>query len=84
MNLQLIGCSHHQASVSVRERLAFSPSQVEDFLDLFYSRFQESEAVLLSTCNRTEFYAAAQNSEFCSSGHQKSQENETKTAFLPS
>lgn len=63
MNLQLIGCSHHQASVSVRERLAFSPSQVEDFLDLFYSRFPESEAVLLSTCNRTEFYAAAQNSE---------------------
>lgn len=60
MNLQVIGCSHHQSSVAVREQLAFTEQQVKPFLDLFYDRFPESEAVLLSTCNRTEFYAASQ------------------------
>ncbi len=62
MNLQIIGCSHHQSSVSIRERLAFTEQQVGSFLNLFYDQFPESEAVLLSTCNRTEFYAAAKHS----------------------
>ncbi len=60
MNLQVIGCSHHQSNVAIREQLAFTEQQVPSFLKLFYDRFPESEAVLLSTCNRTEFYAAAQ------------------------
>lgn len=63
MNLQVIGCSHHQSNVAVRERLAFTEQQIRPFLDLFYDQFPNSEAVLLSTCNRTEFYAAAQNSK---------------------
>lgn len=63
MNLQVIGCSHHQSNVAIRERLAFTEQQVRPFLDLFYDRFPQSEAVLLSTCNRTEFYAAAQKPE---------------------
>ena len=60
MNLQVIGCSHHQSNVAIREQLAFTEKQVGSFLKLFYDRFPQSEAVLLSTCNRTEFYAAAQ------------------------
>ncbi len=63
MNLQVVGCSHHEASVAIRERLAFNQQQVGPFLDGFYDRFPESEAVLLSTCNRTEFYAAAKKPE---------------------
>ncbi|MEM9941293.1 MAG: glutamyl-tRNA reductase [Planctomycetota bacterium] len=63
MNLLVVGCSHHQASVSMREQLAFSHSQIGPFLDLFYDRYPDSEAVLLSTCNRTEFYAAASKPE---------------------
>ena len=59
MNLLVVGCSHHQSSVGIREQLAFTEQQVGPFLDLYYDRFPESEAVLLSTCNRTEFYAAA-------------------------
>lgn len=59
MNLQVIGCSHHQSNVAIREQLAFTEQQIGPFLELFYDRFPESEAVLLSTCNRTEFYAAA-------------------------
>ena len=59
MILQVIGCSHHVSNVKVRERLAFSENQVKPFLDTYYRSFPDSEAVLLSTCNRTEFYAAA-------------------------
>jgi glutamyl-tRNA reductase len=57
MNLQIVGCSHHQSSVSIREQLAFSEAQIKPFLERFYSQFPDSEAVLLSTCNRTEFFA---------------------------
>ncbi|MDG1875269.1 MAG: glutamyl-tRNA reductase [Mariniblastus sp.] len=63
MNLQVVGCSHHQSNVAIRERLSFTEQQVRPFLDLFYHQFPKSEAVLLSTCNRTEFYAAAENPE---------------------
>ena len=59
MNVQVIGCSHHQSNVAIREQLAFTEHQVLPFLQLFRKRFPQSEAVLLSTCNRTEFYAAA-------------------------
>ena len=59
MKLQMVGCSHHNASVEVRERLAFSADQTAAALGLWRSRFPQTEAVLLSTCNRVEVYAAA-------------------------
>ena len=62
MNLQIVGCSHHLSSVAVRERLAFSQEQAKRFLDTFYERYPNSEAVLLATCNRTEFYMASEES----------------------
>ena len=58
MNLHVVGCSHHQSSVSVREKLSFTPEQVTKFLEKFHRTFPKSEAVLISTCNRTELYAA--------------------------
>ena len=61
MKFQLVGCSHHQSPVEVREKLAFSNDQVVSVLREFRELFPKSEAVLLSTCNRTEFYAAAQD-----------------------
>ncbi len=63
MNLHVIGCSHHQSSVSVREKLSFTPDQVTTFLNKFHSTFPLSEAVLISTCNRTELYAAGKTLE---------------------
>ena len=63
MNLHVIGCSHHQSSVSVREKLSFTPDQVKSFLNKFHSTFPLSEAVLISTCNRTELYAAGKTLE---------------------
>ncbi|MEM9184995.1 MAG: glutamyl-tRNA reductase [Planctomycetota bacterium] len=59
MNFRMVGCSHHQSGVSVRERLAFTPEQAADALESWRSGRPKNEAVLLSTCNRVEFYAAA-------------------------
>lgn len=60
MKFQLVGCSHHQSPVEVREKLAFSAEQVQIALRQFRESFPNSEAVLLSTCNRTEFYTASE------------------------
>lgn len=60
MILHVVGCSHHQSDVAIREQLAFTEPQVKPFLDRYYDTFPGSEAVLLSTCNRIEFYSAAQ------------------------
>jgi glutamyl-tRNA reductase len=61
MKLQVVGCSHRYSSLAARERLAFSPAQAGEALDDLHSRFPESEAVLLSTCNRVEVYTAAED-----------------------
>ena len=50
MNLQIVGCTHHECSLEVRERLAFSTQQVPAALSEFRRRFPDTEAVLLSTC----------------------------------
>jgi glutamyl-tRNA reductase len=61
MTMQVVGCSHHSTSISVRERLAFGPEQTGEALDRWRRVFPKVEAVLLSTCNRVELYAAAEN-----------------------
>ncbi len=63
MNLQIVGCSHRNSPLELRERIAFSKRQVEAALSEFRRRFPETEAVLLSTCNRTELFTAAAEPE---------------------
>ncbi len=58
---RMVGCSHHRTPIEIREKLAFSPEQVRQALDVFADRFPESESVLLSTCNRVELYTATQS-----------------------
>jgi len=70
VKLQVIGCSHHNSSVEMRERLAFSPAQLRDALVRLRQQFPDSEAVLLSTCNRVEFYFAARQACQCPTHHQ--------------
>ncbi len=60
MKLHVIGCSHHSSSVQMRERLAFSPEQSHDALARLRTRYPNTEAVVLSTCNRVELYLAAE------------------------
>lgn len=59
MKLQMVGCSHHNAPIALRERLAFNPEQAAKALDRWRSRYPATEAVLLSTCNRVEVYTAS-------------------------
>jgi glutamyl-tRNA reductase len=61
LNLLIVGCTHHECPLELRERLAFSAPQVPRALTEFRRRFPEAEAVLLSTCNRTELYTAAEH-----------------------
>ena len=51
--------NHRSAPLEVREQLAFSPAQVNCALAAWQDQTTGLEAVLLSTCNRTEFYVAS-------------------------
>ncbi|HEU4721650.1 MAG TPA: glutamyl-tRNA reductase [Gemmatimonadaceae bacterium] len=56
MALIVVGVSHHGASLEVRERLAYRASEVHALLERARDGAAAREAVLLSTCNRTELY----------------------------
>ena len=58
MNLVAVGVNHTTADVELRERLAFSTQQAEAALASLRDMPGVREAALLSTCNRTEIYAA--------------------------
>ena len=57
MNLMLIGCSFKTAPIEVREKLGFDGPKLVAALRELESRYGV-EAVILSTCNRVEFYLA--------------------------
>ncbi len=59
IRLAMIGCNHRLSSLAARERLAFTPEQTRDALAAWRVTHPDREAVLLSTCHRVEFYAAA-------------------------
>jgi glutamyl-tRNA reductase len=58
MNMRVVGCSHRNAPIAIRERLAFSSEQARSALAEFRRQFEGVEAVILSTCNRIELYTA--------------------------
>jgi glutamyl-tRNA reductase len=54
--LLALGASHKTAPLAVRERLALLDGQVEPFLQELVAHPDITEAVAVSTCNRTELY----------------------------
>lgn len=56
-SLVLVGLNHKTAPVEVRERVSFSPEKVPELLEELRLAKRFRECALLSTCNRTEFYA---------------------------
>src|SRR5580693_4620540 len=56
IDVALIGCSHHTAPVELRERVTFSPEQAIAAAEELRKRGILNEAVVLSTCNRSELY----------------------------
>ncbi len=59
MNLLALYCTHQTTPLAIRERLAFaSREQLAKAYAELRRRCPESEAVILSTCNRVELYLA--------------------------
>jgi glutamyl-tRNA reductase len=58
MSVVVIGLSHRSAPVELRERFAFSESNIPDALKQLRESGLVTEGVMLSTCNRVEIYAA--------------------------
>lgn len=56
--LVIAGLNHATAPLAVREKLAFGPQRLGAALTAFTAQWPGAEAVLLSTCNRTELYVA--------------------------
>jgi glutamyl-tRNA reductase len=61
MSVVLVGISHHQAPVELRERAALDPKRAAELA--FQLAENQGEAVCLSTCNRTELYLADESAE---------------------
>ena len=60
MHLFLLGASHHSAPVDLRERIDFSRRGVTESLAELAEIPEVSEAIVLSTCNRSEIYVASE------------------------
>ncbi len=63
MKLIVIGLNHKTAPVEVRERFSFGKEQLPAALEELSNLDGVSEALLLATCNRTEFYAVLDEPE---------------------
>ena len=60
MDILVVGLNHKTAPVEIREKLAFDERTVPRALIEFKERMPHVEAVILSTCNRVELYAASE------------------------
>lgn len=86
MHLLLLGVSHRTAPIELRERLDFSSRDVGAAIESLAARSSAAESVVLSTCNRSEIYAAGDDPvraredlvSFLSDYHQL-----PRAAFLP-
>ena len=56
MRLQILGLNHNTAPIEVREQVVFAGDEVSRACERLTDIDGVDEAVLLSTCNRTEFY----------------------------
>jgi glutamyl-tRNA reductase len=61
MRLVLVGTSHHRAPVELREQLFVSAAENRELVERLAGA--DAEAVVLSTCNRTELYLAHSDDE---------------------
>lgn len=63
MDISVTGLSHKTAPVEIREKLNFPPETIAESLQALVRSKHVSEAVILSTCNRTEIYSLAKEPE---------------------
>ena len=63
MPLITVGVNHKTAPVAIRERVAFAPEKMINALSSLVADQKANEAVIVSTCNRTELYCSVDNEE---------------------
>jgi glutamyl-tRNA reductase len=56
-NLVMVGVNHKTTPVELRERLAFTPGNIEDSTERLGQFPEIDENLIISTCNRVEVYA---------------------------
>ena len=61
MQLTVIGVNHQTAPLSIREKLAFAAAELPDAVGSLIDSNAALEAVILSTCNRTELYCIGES-----------------------
>ncbi len=66
MGLVVLGLNHDTASLDVRERVVYSRAEAMDLLRRLKVESDIPQAMLISTCNRTEVYALAPEVEVAS------------------
>ena len=57
--ITVVGLSHKNAPIDVREKFALAAERIPEFLQDLVGRPEVGEALLVSTCNRVELLAAA-------------------------
>lgn len=62
MGISLISISHKVAPLTIRELFAFSEEKQKDFMTELLTEGEAAECVMISTCNRTEVYTWANDS----------------------
>ena len=62
MPLKILGLNHNTAPLEIRERIVFAGPEIPAALNEVQDLSGVSETVLLSTCNRTEFYLMTDDS----------------------
>jgi glutamyl-tRNA reductase len=76
MKLLTLGINHHTAPVAIREKVAFDPEFLQEALHDLRQHLVGAnqaglpEATILSTCNRTEVYCAANDADAASLLHE--------------
>ncbi|MFK7865342.1 MAG: glutamyl-tRNA reductase [Pseudohongiellaceae bacterium] len=68
MALVLVGINHTTASIALREKVAFSPENLSAALRQLCQLQPVQEAVIVSTCNRTEIYLDCPESQILENG----------------
>ncbi len=63
MSLLVVGINHNSASLALRERVSVAPAQMTEALYALSSAMGGADAVILSTCNRTELYLSTADHE---------------------
>ena len=60
-NFKSISLSHKDAPVEIRELVSLNEVEIKNLLSKVKEYFMLSEALIVSTCNRTEFYYSGED-----------------------